>query len=111
MSIVKPNDKFEIQIELRSGEIVIIEGRAMPRYKGTSTLIGECTSLYSSDEAERKGMKLEDIPWIEVPFSDLECELSGGFVTIRRGKEIIFMEMRDRIKKSVTLVNGEVLGQ
>ena len=109
MKEVKPNDDFEIQIELRNGEISAIMGKAMPKYKGTSTLIGECIPLYSGDEAERRGMRFEEIPWIEVPFGDLECELSGGFVTLRRGKEIIFMEMRDQIKKSVTLVNGEVV--
>ena len=109
MTEVNANDKFEIQSELQSGEIVTIEGIATPQYKGSAKIIAECCFLYSREEAERRGMKIKDIPCIDVPIGDLECELSGGFVTFRRGKEIVFMEMRDRIKKTITLINGKVL--
>lgn len=109
MNSIKQGESFEIRIGLQSGEIVTIDGIATPRYKGSAKIIAECFFLYSSEEAERRGMKIKDIPCIDVPLGDLECELSGGFVTFRRGKDIVFMEMRDRIKKTITLINGKVL--
>lgn len=111
MKPIEPNDPFEIKIELQNGEVVSINGKTNPIYKGKVTLVGDCTPLYSKEERERRGLSLEEIPWIDLPYSDLELELSGGFVTLRRGNEIVFMEMRDRIKKTVTLINGEVAGK
>ena len=111
MKNLEPNDPFEIRIELISGEVVSIEGIAQPRYKGKVTLVGDCTPLYSKEERERRRFSLDEIPWINLPYGDLELDLSGGFVTIRRENEIVFMEMRDRIKKTVTLINGEIAGE
>lgn len=110
MEAIKPNDIFEIQIEYINGETVTIKGKAMPKYMGNSIIVGDCHNFYSYEEADRKGVPFSELPWMLLPYGDLEFELSGGFVTLRRGTEIVFMEMRDRIKKSVTLVNGEELG-
>ncbi len=111
MSSIKSNDPFEIKFELQDGEIVTVEGKAMPEYRGKVTIVGDCNNYYSYEEAERRGMAPGEIPWMLLPYGDLEFELSGGFVILRRDKEIVFMEMRDRIKKTVTLINGEVAGE
>ena len=105
MSIYLHKNEYEICIELKNDETIFIIGEAMPKTRGTCKMIGECFPLYSREERERRGLSLEEIPWIDLPYGDLSLDLSGGFVTIRRGQEIVFMDMRDNIKKSETSVS------
>ena len=98
-------DEYEICLELKNDETIYIVGEARPIIRGKCRLIGDCFPLYSREERERRGLSLEEIPWIDLPYGDLSLDLSGGFVTLRRGQEIVFMDIRDNIKNSVTSVS------
>lgn len=98
---------YELHITMNNGDDFYFFGKFQPKIIGKIKMIGDCIPLYSKRECDRIGTTLDDIPWIDLPYGDLTCDIKDGLVTINKGDNCIFMAYRNMIKSSVTILPEE----
>lgn len=102
---VKP--LYELHIVTNNDDDFYFYGLFQPRVVGKIKMIGDCIPLYSKSECDRIGTTLDDIPWIDLPYGDLTCDIKDGLVTINKGDDCLFMAYRNMIKYATTTLPEE----
>lgn len=93
---------YDIDIEMKDGEVYTIIGRFEPTIIGKIRLVGDEIPLYTLEEREKMGMANKDCVWIEMPYGDIRLEIKDGLVSFKKNDKIIFQTYRHFIKKCTT---------